>query len=121
MWSELHYNLTRINSLKAMFELHWLPIKAHIEYKLLCIIHKCLHNQYSPAYLKDFVVSNKRLGTLEGLRSNRSENLLIAPFVKYKTFVWRSFSVAGPRLWNNLSVDIQNTKLYDTFKTINTL
>ena len=35
----------KFNSLQALFELHWLPIKDHIEYKLLCIIHKCLHDQ----------------------------------------------------------------------------
>ena len=33
----------KCDSLQALFELHWLPIKAHIECKLLCIIHKCLH------------------------------------------------------------------------------
>ena len=84
----------KFNSLQALFELHWLPIKACIEHKLLCIIHKCLHDQYSLAYLKDLIVSNRRSGTLEGLRSNRSENFLIVPYAKYKTFAWRSFSVA---------------------------
>ena len=58
------------NSLQALFELYWLLIKASREYQLLCIIHKCLHDQYSPTYLKDLIVPNRRSGTLEGLRSN---------------------------------------------------
>ena len=107
----------KFNSLQALFELHWLPVKAHVGYKLLCMIHKCLYDQYSLAYLKNLIVFNRRSGTVEGLRSNRSENLIV-PYAKYKTFAWRLFSVAGPRLGNNLLVDLQNTKLYDTFKTM---
>ena len=29
------------SSNEALHELHWLPIKAQIEYKILCIVHKC--------------------------------------------------------------------------------
>ena len=119
MWPELYYQVNKkIYSLQALFELHFLSIKACIEYKLLFIIHKCIQDQYSLAYLKDLIVSNRRSGTLEGLKSNRSKKLLIVPYVKYKTFAWRSFIVAGTRLWNILLIDLQNTKLYDTFETM---
>ena len=34
--------------------LHWLPIKACIEHKLLTLVHKCLHGE-APQYLKDLI------------------------------------------------------------------
>ena len=34
--------------------LHWLPIKACIEHKLLTLVHKCVHGE-APQYLKDLI------------------------------------------------------------------
>ena len=36
----------------ALSELHWLPIKAQIEYEISCIVHKCIYDSTSPTYLK---------------------------------------------------------------------
>ena len=38
------------------------------------------------------------------------------PFTKSKTFADRSFSVAGPRIWNGLPVDLQCSATADSFK-----
>ena len=38
------------SSAEALNILHWLPVKDRIEYKILCIIYKCLNN-LAPSYL----------------------------------------------------------------------
>ncbi len=37
-----------------LHSLHWLPIANRIEFKILTLAHKCLHNQ-APAYLSDLI------------------------------------------------------------------
>ena len=55
-------------------------------------------------------------GISEGLRSNKKSHLLVVPYVKYKTFAYCSFSICGPRLWNNLMADLHQESDYDKFK-----
>ena len=57
------------SSIKALFELHWLPIRACIDFKILLIAHKCLNDSNSPSYLQNLLVHNKRLGIYSNLRS----------------------------------------------------
>ena len=45
--------------------LHWLPIKAHIEHKLLTLVHKCVHGE-ALQYLKDLI--NEQKSNRQGLR-----------------------------------------------------
>ena len=52
----------------------------------------------------------------EGLRPNKKSHLLVVPYVKYKTFAYHLFSVCGPRLWNNLTVELHQEGDYDKFK-----
>ena len=40
---------------KVQYELHWLPIKARIEYKTLLLVFKCLHNM-APKYLENLLI-----------------------------------------------------------------
>jgi hypothetical protein len=37
----------------VLSELHWLPIKERIDFKLLVMIHHALHNQDAPSYMKE--------------------------------------------------------------------
>ena len=72
-------------SIKALFELHWLPVRAHIDFKILLITHKYLNDSNSPSYLQNLLVHNKRSGMYPNLRSNDSNDyLLIIPCVKQK-------------------------------------
>ena len=50
-WIVIMKNKT-FSSNEALHELQWLPIKAQIEYKILCIMHKCIYDSMSPTYLK---------------------------------------------------------------------
>lgn len=88
------------SSTDALKSLHWLPIKTRIKFKIICLVHKCLYGK-APGYLKDLLI--QKTVTRSGLRSESDYNLLIVPKMKRKTFAARSFSVAGPMLWNSLN------------------
>ena len=57
-WVVLMKNKT-FSSNVALCELHCLPIKVQIEYKILCIVHKCIYDSTSPTYLKNLLVHIK--------------------------------------------------------------
>ena len=97
---------------EALKELHILPVHIRAEYKLLVLVYKCLNN-LAPSYLSD-LISKQQAGY--ATRSTK-KNLLVVPFVKNKTFADRSFSVAGPRLWNALPEIVKTAPSVDTFKT----
>ena len=39
------------SSEQALKELHWLPIRARIDFKILCLLHKCTYG-FAPDYLR---------------------------------------------------------------------
>ena len=84
---------------QCLKELHWLPIRQRINYKILILTHKCLNGQ-GPQYLKELLIPHTH--RRQGLRSNTQLDLLVRPFTKLKTFADRSFSIAAPTLWNQL-------------------
>ena len=49
------------SSTKCLIELHWLPVKTRIEFKIALIIYKCLKDN-APKYLKDLLILNKLSG-----------------------------------------------------------
>ena len=91
----------RDSATQCLKELHWLPVHLRIEYKLITTVYKCLHHQ-APDCLKEMIK----------LEPNR----LVIPVTKKKTFAERSFSVAGPRLWNKLPPEIRSLSTYEVFK-----
>ena len=93
-------------------ELHWLPVTVRICFKILLMAFKCL-NLLAPRYLTD------RLTVYKPLRSLRSstKHLLVQPCCNLKTYGERVFSVASPRLWNVLPLNIRNCKTITTFKS----
>ena len=46
------------SSRQALYELHWLPIHAHIIYKMLSIVFNCLNDANTPVYLRTLLVHN---------------------------------------------------------------
>lgn len=100
------------SNMKALRDLHWLPIRSRICFKLLSIVFKTLNNE-GPKYLKDMLIIEQKGRT--GLRSSSNNNLLV-PFTAKKTHASRSFSVKGPHLWNNLPIDIRNSLSTEEFK-----
>ena len=97
-----------------IYELHWLPIRYRIEFKILLITFKIL-NFLAPSYLSSLI--SLRLPSKYNLR-NSSDNLLLSyPRFKSKaTLGDRSFTCAAPKLWNALPFDIRSANTVSIFK-----
>ena len=104
------------NFMRALYELHLLPIHGHIEFKTLLIVYNCLTDANTPGYLHDLLVHINRKEMSSNLRSNENEHLVIIPYVKYKTFTARTFQVVGPKLWNKLPSRIKSSTTCEGFK-----
>ena len=97
----------------ALKELHWLPIKQRIQYKLSILVHKGLHHQ-SPEYLTELFEYISDIPALSCLRS-ASDNQLNVPRSRLK-FGERSLSIAGARQWNSLPTNIRAISDFIIFK-----
>ena len=82
-------------------ELHWLPVRQRIEFKILLLAYKYLHGT-APSYLREML---KEYVPPRALRST-SKNLLCEPRTNMKTYGDRSFSACAPKLWNQLPNNI---------------
>ena len=92
-------------------ELHWLPVKSRIQYKLLVHTFKALHGQ-GPTYIADM------LNVYQPNRPLRSQDssTLSVPRVKTKAFGERCFTNAAPTLWNALPYQLRSASSLDIFK-----
>ena len=98
----------------CMVHLHWLPIKARIEFKLLLLVFNSI-NGLAPVYLKNKLKIKEENKNFM-LRSNKDTNALFTPRVRRQTFAARSFSYAGPHLWNSLPLNIRLSLDAEDFK-----
>ena len=108
----LEYKEPTKNYLK---ELHFLPIKFRIQYKICLLCFKCL-NHIAPQYLKN---------TLEIREGNRRYYMRLdddfyllkepSPLNDYN-FSKKSFSFSGPLLWNQLPYSIRCLSSLNDFK-----
>ena len=81
---------------KVMMNLHWLKVKFRCLYKILLIVHNCLH-QNAP---------NELIELLQYADSERTMNLRESSYSnKYGA---RSFSHVAPKLWNLLPLNIRD-------------
>ena len=91
--------------------LHWLPVKARIEFKILLITFRAIHG-LAPKYLCDLLTFKS---SLYNLRSSDSI-LLSMPAARSKTLGDRAFMVAAPRLWNSLPKELRAITDVNSFK-----
>ena len=96
-------------------QLHWLPIRRRIVFKILLITFKVIHD-LAPEYIKDLIDIHK---PVRCLRSSSSILLQYPPIsaLKTATYGYRAFSSAAPELWNQLPSSIRNSQSVDQFKT----
>ena len=95
----------------VMQELHWLPIRQRIVYKILLLTYKILVGE-APAYLSDLV---SRYNPKRTLRSS-SRALLSEKPCKTTTY-GRSFSNVAPKLWNALPDNLRMSRTLTNFKS----
>ena len=98
----------------VMYELHWLPVKMRIRFKLLLLVYQCVR-QTAPTYLCELLHEKKK--SKYGIRSYELEHLHI-PDSETKTYGYRAFCFSGPREWNKLSLEIRQSKSVEVFKTV---
>lgn len=102
----------RESSIPLLRTLHWLPVKARIDYKIAALCHQCLHDQNMPSYLSDLLNLYKPSRTLRSL----DNSLLIVPRFSLNTYGKRAFSVFGPTVWNSLPQPLRKNENSSTFK-----
>lgn len=93
-------------------ELHWLPVKQRVTFKVLPLTFKSLSG-LAPLYLSQLIVS---YSPTRNLRS-ASKHLLEVPNVRLKSYGDRTFSVAAPKDWNDIPLDIKLSRSFDVFKS----
>ena len=88
-------------------QLHWLPIKQRINFKILLTTYKALNN-FAPSYITDLL---HRHSPTRRLRSADANLLTSITKTKYRTLGDRAFAIAAPTLWNSLplAIRISNT------------
>ena len=96
-----------------LFEVHWLPIKSRIDFKVILITFKAIHG-FAPKYISDLISIESKSNY--SLRSN-DELLLSPPAVKtLSTLGDRAFAAAAPKLWNQLPSELRRITFIDHFK-----
>jgi len=96
---------------KLLEDLHWLPIRRRIDFKILLLTYKALHG-LGPQYLQDLLIPYV---PEYGLRSG-DDNLLTVPHSKLKSYGDRSFQFIAPKLYNELPHHIRMCDSITSFK-----
>jgi hypothetical protein len=96
----------------AFLELHWLPVKERILFKVLLLSWKAQHDQ-APGYISNMLCP---LTSARQLRSS-GELRLRVPRTNLRTYGDRAFSVVAPKAWNNLPKTIKLSPSKDLFKS----
>ena len=97
----------------VLASLHWLPVCFRIDFKILLITFKALHD-LAPAYISELLVPYV---PSHSLRSSGSR-LLFLPVSRLITKGDRAFSIRAPKLWNDLPEEIRLTESLPIFKSL---
>ena len=101
----------RQSTMTILHQLHWLPVRKLIEYKLLVLVHSALYDG-TPEYLAALLLQHaprRSLRSAGGL-------LLEVPKVNLERFGRRAFACAGPTLWNKLPRNMRDNGNLVQFK-----
>ena len=92
-------------------ELHWLPVEQRLKFKVLLLTYKALMGE-GPEYLSEMFVP---VGSNYSLRSDYKDQYRVPKSVK-KCCGDRAFSIAAPKLWNDLPQHLIYAHDIDDFK-----
>jgi len=79
-----------------------------IQYKLCVLVHRCL-NGAAPQYLSELIQPQSDVDSRRRLRSASTAEVLV-PAMRRSTIGDCAFSVAGPRAWNNLPINLRQSR-----------
>ena len=94
-------------------DLHWLPVKHHIEFELCIITYKTMVYGMPP-YFCHFIVPY--CPSVIKKRSNTSNKLLTSSQIQKA--IDSCFSVAGPKLWNSLPLGARSANTLGAFRKL---
>ena len=96
---------------ETLIQLHWLPVRARIVFKILLYTWKAL-NGTAPPYIRNM------LETREDTRSLRNPMRLYLKIPKCNriTLGGNAFSITAPSLWNQLPLSLRETKSENIFR-----
>ena len=103
--------LRRDHITPVLRQLHWLPFQRRVEFKIVCLVHQSLAST-APTYLSADIHLVSEHG--RHLRSSSYRSLTVPR--TQTTFGDRSFTVAGPRLWNSLPATLRQINSYRQFR-----
>jgi len=112
--ARLIYRLRRSEHISdALVSLHWLRVPERIEYKIAVLVYRFWMDWHHVIW--HHVIT--RVDNLPGRRAPRSasSNRLHIPPVRLSMVGTRAFSVAGPRIWNNLKEHLTSAGTLHTF------
>ena len=97
--------ITRTSITPVLRDLHWLPIRRRIEFKIATLVYKCL-NSLAPPYLADDCIL---VSTVPGQRHLRSADTrkLCVPLTNTNYGSRTLIAVCGPTIWNGLPDDLR--------------
>ena len=95
----------------ALRDLHWLPVRKRIVFKILLTVYKVTIGQ-APSYISDMLTTYKpsrslRSGTLPSFR---------VPMTRLASFGDRCFAKVAPSLWNSLPDSVKTSDSVPIFK-----
>jgi hypothetical protein len=94
-------------------DLHWLPVRRRVDFKVATLVYKCLHG-LAPPYLIDDCILVSSLPGRQHLRSADTSKLFVP---KTSTnYGSRSFTVFGPNLWNSLPTELRTIESLTVFR-----
>lgn len=96
-----------------LIRLHWLPVKARIEFKIILLLQKCLLYQ-KPSYLRDLVTINHNNKYMNLRFYSDGKKLMILRSNNKKED--RQFQIAGPKLYNELPLLLRSNNSIGKFK-----
>lgn len=99
------------NPMPLLYQLHWLPVKARITYKIAVIVYNTLSSEFSPSYLKDLLSTYNPTRTLR----SQSKHLLHKPIPRL-SFGQKAFSYSAPFVWNSLPDQVKSATSIQIFK-----
>ena len=95
----------------VLIQLHWLPVHFRILFKVLLLVYNAL-NGMAPLYITELLSYRTCSRTL----CSTDQKLLAVPKSRLKTYEDRAFSVAAPKLWNELPLDLRSLDTINLFK-----
>ena len=95
----------------VLIQLHWLPVHFRILFKVLLLVYKAL-NGMAPLYITELLSYRTCSRTLR----STDQKFLAVPKSRLKTYGDRAFSVAAPKLWNELPLDLRSLDTINLFK-----